>query len=767
MTKKNPIKFLDPYTKNDLDIFFGREKESNTLYEKINQAKVVLLYGLSGTGKTSLIQCGLENKCQNDHLTFLYIRRGKNLIDSIRNVVEEKADSLIHPEATPRQALETLYYDHLTPLLVVFDQFEELFISGDDDEKEKFIQAFYEILQSNIKVKFIISLREEYLAYLDDFEKEIPTLFNSRYRVERMRRNTLEEVIISITKEAGIELENEKIPGLIFENLPLKMGFIELPDLQVYLDELKLVAKSLNSDLKFTDEIVNKGGKRKDVLLAFLNDQLEKFEDDKTFAESVLKQLITEEGTKKQLYISDFTLTDGADKTKLSTVLEAFRTSKIIKFSDGVYELSHDSLAKKVKERKTDDEKRLDKRAKLIEKSSGSGNFLKRDQLIDIKPYYEKLNDEDKEFFDDSKKKANWKLWGKVALVSIFVILIVSSIVWFLRDKKRDYDKELIVNATFAKKIKNALYFYDNRIALSFNGKEYGFVDTLANPISENVYDKASHINIRTSQALCYSDNDPYLIDAREDTFRELLLVNLSNFFNLFTNPIYIDKIKAADLIGGTDSLSTESFDKLLIQVFELSQLQILVLTANSLDTFPNEIINLTNLRDLQIQNNQIKKLPHEIGVLKNLTYLNVSNNLLNNLPHEIGDLKNLTYLNVSGNLLDSLPPDIGNLSNLKTLDLSNNPLTKLPPKIDKLSKLESLYISDYAFDSLIKEIQKLKKIESLKKLVINSGYLSNEEEKKIRDLLPGCQVNIVKASQDPTNPSSSPPSSPPSTIRR
>ena len=51
-------------------------------------------YGASGTGKTSLIQCGLASKFQNHKWTPLYIRRSANLNDSLEKVLE-KAGSLI------------------------------------------------------------------------------------------------------------------------------------------------------------------------------------------------------------------------------------------------------------------------------------------------------------------------------------------------------------------------------------------------------------------------------------------------------------------------------------------------------------------------------------------------------------------------------------------------------------------------------------------------------------------------------------------------
>jgi len=49
---KSPFKFLDSYTKEDADIFFGRYKEIEALCQKAIESDILLLYGISGTGKT-------------------------------------------------------------------------------------------------------------------------------------------------------------------------------------------------------------------------------------------------------------------------------------------------------------------------------------------------------------------------------------------------------------------------------------------------------------------------------------------------------------------------------------------------------------------------------------------------------------------------------------------------------------------------------------------------------------------------------------------
>ena len=83
MKKRYPFKFLDAYTQEDKDIFFGRKDEITSLYEMVFQTDLILVYGASGTGKTSLIQCGLASKFQSHDWLEIYIRRGNNLNDSL------------------------------------------------------------------------------------------------------------------------------------------------------------------------------------------------------------------------------------------------------------------------------------------------------------------------------------------------------------------------------------------------------------------------------------------------------------------------------------------------------------------------------------------------------------------------------------------------------------------------------------------------------------------------------------------------------------
>ena len=48
---RSPFKFLDPFTLEDRDSFFGREKEVEQSYAMANQYRLILVYGPVGHGQ--------------------------------------------------------------------------------------------------------------------------------------------------------------------------------------------------------------------------------------------------------------------------------------------------------------------------------------------------------------------------------------------------------------------------------------------------------------------------------------------------------------------------------------------------------------------------------------------------------------------------------------------------------------------------------------------------------------------------------------------
>jgi hypothetical protein len=320
----SPFKFLDPYGKNDADIFFGRDKETAQLFNAVHASNLTLLYGASGTGKTSLINCGLANKFYDTDWLPLFIRRKDNLNaafdEALDIALSKKKDS------TPADwkhlplagKINWLFLDNFKPIYLMFDQFEELFILGTKEEQSLFYKNLKNILDTEgLPVKVIIIIREEWIAYLNEFEKVIPYLFDNRLRVEQMSYDTLCEVVEGTLLHAGVQVIDWKnvIDGIL-DNIRDKKSGIELTNLQVYLDRVYREAwkNSPNGKVNFTPSVISDVGKMENVISAFLDEELQKIElkmlnkgitNTKGLPLEILFTLVSDDGTKQALDIAE------------------------------------------------------------------------------------------------------------------------------------------------------------------------------------------------------------------------------------------------------------------------------------------------------------------------------------------------------------------------------------------------------------------------------------------------------------------------------
>ena len=306
MLPKSPFKFLDSYSKEDKEIFFGRDNEIEDIYAKVFQSNLLLIYGASGTGKSSLINCGLANKFHDTDWLPINIRRGFNINKSISNKLKKIAITPVKniegdEDLHLKRLLKSIYLDYFKPIFLIFDQFEELFIFGERDEWLEFIEGIKTIKDSNLQVKIIFVIRGEYLEFLSEFEEVIPDFFNNRIRVEKMTRHNALQCIDGPCKAFNIDLEGDFSENLLLKLSP-ESAEIELTYLQVFLDRIYkiVIESSKEKELLFTNSILNDLGNIGDVLSEFLDDQIDQIPDSEKVL-TLLKAFVTGDGTKKQI----------------------------------------------------------------------------------------------------------------------------------------------------------------------------------------------------------------------------------------------------------------------------------------------------------------------------------------------------------------------------------------------------------------------------------------------------------------------------------
>lgn len=310
----NPFKFLDSYQKEDKDRFFGRNKETAQVFNAVHASSLVLLYGGSGTGKTSLVNCGLANQFHTTDWLPIFIRRGNDINLSLERELSRNSTTDWSAETPIRHRIKDLFMETYRPVYLIFDQFEELYIQGAKPEQEAFHLTISNVLQAGLQCKILLIIREEYIAYLSEFEKMVPPLFDNRLRIEKMNDANLSKVVLGTCRFGNIKLEQPRnTVGMILNNLRSPREGIDLTNLQVYLDrlwrsDLERQNTQNPTEVVFDPPLVEAVGPMQNVLSEFLDEQFAEIErglqkrgvkNAQGLPLEVLFTMVTEDGTKR------------------------------------------------------------------------------------------------------------------------------------------------------------------------------------------------------------------------------------------------------------------------------------------------------------------------------------------------------------------------------------------------------------------------------------------------------------------------------------
>jgi hypothetical protein len=452
---KSPFKFLDSYTITDRNIFFGRDQEITELYRRVFESKMLLVYGVSGTGKSSLINCGLASRFDESDWLPINVRRGSSILTSVDTAIKKQALTPLKDEVPVSEKLKSLYLDHFKPVFLIFDQFEELFIFGSSEEKTSFIKLLKEIIESKVQCRIILVIREEFLAGITEFEFDLPEIFANRFRVEKMKRANALHAIEGPCQVHKIETEPGFSEELINKLCPAGND-IELTFLQIYLDRVFRLAvdrKDATGNLRFTKALLDSAGSVSDLLGQFLEEQIREMDDPETVT-AILKSFVSVQGTKQQMTeteILDSMLALGTNITEplLVKYLNRFVDLRLIREKDesGHYELRHDSLASKIYEKFTSLEKDIIEVRQFLENAYNTyekrGKLLTVEDLKYIAPYEDKLflNKNSEEFIDKSKNeitRARRRRRTIATVAGIALILVLSGFtIWAINERKK------------------------------------------------------------------------------------------------------------------------------------------------------------------------------------------------------------------------------------------------------------------------------------------------------------------------------------------
>jgi tetratricopeptide (TPR) repeat protein len=260
-----------PFQDTELDrkLFFGRDQEKDALLHLVLAKKLVVIFGKSGMGKSSLVNAGLLQPLRTRHFMPLNVRFNVPQLDPVQTVFTGVKDVLSASGGEHAAGKETTLWEYfktaefwsaddtlLTPVLVL-DQFEDFFDFHSTDIRSAFITQLADLVRGRVPkhlspfdfaqgdghgeqqgdshrerspvtlsgvegrtmieytdtppdIKIVIAIREDYLGQLDDLSYEIPEILDNRFRLTALKRQQAQEAIV---KPAQVQDEHITTPG--------------------------------------------------------------------------------------------------------------------------------------------------------------------------------------------------------------------------------------------------------------------------------------------------------------------------------------------------------------------------------------------------------------------------------------------------------------------------------------------------------------------------------------------------------------------------
>jgi WD40 repeat protein len=226
---------LRPFDTADADWFFGRDREAAALAHRLAAVRFTAVVGPSGSGKSSLVNAGAVPALRADGWRTVVARPGfaplARLADALSRASKEERlatarrdrfEAMLRASAFGVTEAVAALGAEAERLLLVIDQFEEVFRFGEDaegplqaamrEEGRAFIELLLTAAQApGAALHVCITMRSDYFGNCAAFAGLAEAISESQFLVPLPRREQLEAAIRRPVERAGAEIA----PGLV------------------------------------------------------------------------------------------------------------------------------------------------------------------------------------------------------------------------------------------------------------------------------------------------------------------------------------------------------------------------------------------------------------------------------------------------------------------------------------------------------------------------------------------------------------------------
>ena len=393
-----PYKFLDYYTEQDAQIFFGREQEIETISSQILAHRSFILHGRSGVGKSSILRAGLMPRLKASSHQVVVIRSFTDPLHQMAAAfssppsgqLSDEEKIIRHLREAPPQAF-TIFF---------LDQFEEFFLLLAEETRQRFIEATARMIaDESLPLRLVFTLREDLLAEMSQLKPAIPEIFYHEYRLKRLGRYQAAIAITGPAEASGCRYEPQLVEKLL-DDLNEGEG-IDPPQMQIVCDRLY---DARDEKCNLTLDAYERLGTASQILAGYLDRVLRRFNRaDLETAKEILTALISVDGQRSVLRATEIEARvrnrAGNEASRITRLIEEMVAARVVRrrSQDGEawLELAHDFLTPEISRWLTDEARSLKRARAVIERAMENyrshGLTIDGDALDLLLPFGEQL----------------------------------------------------------------------------------------------------------------------------------------------------------------------------------------------------------------------------------------------------------------------------------------------------------------------------------------------------------------------------------------
>ncbi|MDJ0600504.1 MAG: caspase family protein, partial [Crocosphaera sp.] len=233
-----PYQGLNVFTSKEKAFFFGRQRLTEDIKQKLDKFRIIPIIGASGSGKSSVVYAGVMTWLETESQEWSILSTIKPGIEPLSELRRVFKDSISLDEVELKEIIENKskgmsniieFLPNSRKYFLFIDQFEEIFTTcRSEEDRQRFINLITDVRnnhQSNMVIA--IAMRADFLDRCLQYQSLYEIIQHQAIYMPPLEGKDRQDIIIKPAQRQGYEIENDLLLQLL-NDVGKKQGFLPL-----------------------------------------------------------------------------------------------------------------------------------------------------------------------------------------------------------------------------------------------------------------------------------------------------------------------------------------------------------------------------------------------------------------------------------------------------------------------------------------------------------------------------------------------------------